>query len=162
MIFWPITKKSTFLHKHAKKQLFDGLLYFSGRCGSCWSFSATGALEGQHFQETGKLVSLSEQNLIDCSVPEGNHGCKGGLPQYAFEYVLDEGGIDTEKTYPYEGRDHQKCRYKAKNSGAHDAGYVEIESGNDEKLLMAVATVGPISVGIDASLATFMHYQHGG
>jgi len=130
------------------------------QCGSCWAFSATGSMEGAHFKKTGKLVSLSEQNLVDCSDAEGNMGCEGGLMDQAFNYTVLNKGIDTEASYPYKAID-QKCMFNASNIGATISSWTDIPSGSEPDLQKAIATVGPISVGIDASQFTFQLYKEG-
>ncbi|KAM6463649.1 cathepsin L2-like isoform 3-T4 [Liasis olivaceus] len=132
-----------------------------GECGSCWSFSATGALEAMHFKKTGKLVSLSEQNLIDCSKEQGSSGCQGGLMHQAFEYVKKQGGINSEKSYPYDGMDDYSCRYDPENSATRCSSMGVIMTGDEEGLQQAVAMVGPVSVGVDARSSEFHFYKSG-
>ncbi|XP_078526057.1 cathepsin K [Lissotriton helveticus] len=129
-----------------------------GQCGSCWAFSSVGALEGQLKRTTGKLVNLSPQNLVDC-VKE-NDGCGGGYMTNAFAYVRDNKGIDSEDAYPYIAQDEQ-CMYNPTGRAAKCRGFKEIPVGNEKVLKKAVARVGPVSVGIDASLSSFQFYSEG-
>ncbi|ALC40945.1 Cp1, partial [Drosophila busckii] len=131
-----------------------------GQCGSCWAFSANGALEGQWYLKTSRLISLSEQNLLDCSTEKyGNHGCNGGWPASALKYIIFNRGINADKTYPYEAK-QGKCRFNETAIAAtmNKIGYVA--SGDEDALKKAVATVGPISVAIMVT-GSFMNYKSG-
>jgi cathepsin L len=130
-----------------------------GQCGSCWSFSTTGSVEGIHAIKTGNLVSLSEQNLMDCSTSYGNQGCNGGLMDSAFRYIIANKGLDTEASYPYTGKNGQ-CHFSAANVGATIASYRDIASGNEAALQTAV-DAQPVSVAIDASHNSFQLYKSG-
>jgi cathepsin L len=131
-----------------------------GQCGSCWSFSTTGSVEGAHFLSTGKLVSLSEQNLVDCSTAEGNEGCNGGLMDDAFEYIIKNHGIDTEASYPYRATGPNKCEFKAADVGATISSYHDVQSGSESDLQSSVDKT-PVSVAIDASHDSFQMYSSG-
>jgi len=129
-----------------------------GQCGSCWAFSSTGALEGQHMREYGELIPLSEQNLVDCVT--FNAGCHGGWMDNSFIYVMRNGGLDTEQSYPYEAKDG-RCRYNVNTVGTKEYGLRDLPWGREDYLKQAVAYEGPISVGIDATHASFMSYKSG-
>jgi len=130
-----------------------------GQCGSCWAFSTTGSVEGAHFLAKGALVSLSEQNLVDCSDAEGNQGCNGGLMTQAMDYIIKNKGIDTESSYPYTAQDGN-CHYNAANSGSNLVSYTNVQSGSEADLVVKI-NAGPTSVAIDASHASFQLYHSG-
>jgi len=131
-----------------------------GQCGSCWSFSTTGSTEGARAIDTGNLISLSEQQLVDCSTSYGNEGCNGGLMDYAFQYIIANGGLDTEASYPYTAQDGS-CHWNPTNCATTVGSYNDVSSGDENALLNAVYTVGPVSVAIDASQSSFQFYSSG-
>ncbi|MBN3280404.1 CATS protein, partial [Polyodon spathula] len=131
-----------------------------GSCGSCWAFSSVGALEGQLKKTTGHLVSLSPQNLVDCSWRYGNHGCHGGLMSKAFLYIEGNKGIDSEAAYPYKHKEG-KCRYNVSGQAATCSGHQILPQGDETALQYTVASFGPVAVGIDATRFSFHHYRGG-
>ncbi|XP_071356509.1 cathepsin K-like isoform X1 [Trachinotus anak] len=143
-----------------RKNGLVGPVQNQGLCGSCWAFSSLGALEGQLKKRTGVLVPLSPQNLVDCSTSDGNHGCRGGYISKAFKYVIRNGGVDSEKFYPYE---HQngKCRYSVKGKAGYCSDLHILPSGDERALQAAVASVGPVAVAVNAMLPSFQHYRGG-
>ncbi|XP_074589832.1 cysteine protease XCP1-like [Curcuma longa] len=128
-----------------------------GDCGSCWAFSSTGAIEGINAIATGDLVSLSEQELIDCD--KTNEGCEGGYMDYAFEWVISNEGINTESNYPYTGQDGTCNTEKEKIKVVTIDEYKDVAE-NENALLCAVVQQ-PISVGIDGSSLDFQLYTGG-
>lgn len=130
-----------------------------GQCGSCWSFSATGAMEGAWAIATGDLVSLSEQQLVDCSATfeYGNHGCNGGLMDGAFNYAMAN-GMCTEADYQYEAENDQcdtSCTPVVEISGCRDV------PANNQKVLKEAVALGPVSIAIEADTRTFQLYTSG-
>ncbi|XP_060089131.1 procathepsin L-like [Heteronotia binoei] len=132
-----------------------------GNCGSCWAFSATGALEGLHFKTTKRLVSLSEQNLIDCSGKFHNCGCGGGNASRAFLYVQHNGGINSEKTYPYLSKNSSPCRYDPQKAEAKCTSFVAIPKGDERALERALFSAGPVSIAFDSRSREFQFYKSG-
>ncbi|KAL3202294.1 hypothetical protein MRX96_053426, partial [Rhipicephalus microplus] len=130
-----------------------------GRCGNCWAFSSTGSIEGHHYRETGKLISISEQNLFNCAPTKKELSCHiSSSPVTCFKYVMANDGIDTEESYPFE-RKRGECRFKKENVGATITGYVKLQNGNEERLERAVANIRLISVFINPSHRPFKFYK---
>nr|BAG74346.1 silicatein-G1 [Ephydatia fluviatilis] len=130
------------------------------RCGASYAFSTVGALEGMNALGKGSLVKLSEQNVVDCSGPYGNHGCTCGSVINTYLYIIDNGGIDTASSYPYKSKQYY-CKFSTSNVGAKATGFVLISSGSESDLMSAVATAGPVAVHVDANSYAFQFYSDG-
>jgi len=128
------------------------------RCGSCWSFSTTGSIEGVNAIVSGKLVSLSEQELVDCDT-KYDHGCNGGLMDYAFQFV-EEHGLDTERDYPYQGVQGTCDTARENRIVVTIDGFEDISAGNEQAMVEAVSSQ-PVSVAIQANQQAFQLYTGG-
>lgn len=132
-----------------------------GQCGSCWSFSASGAMEGAWAIKTTDIISISEQQLVDCSKKYGNLGCKGGFMDNAFQYAIDN-GMCSEESYPYTsgvtktGGSCVDCKPVVSIKGCSD-----VPPNNQVALKEAVALIGPISIALDAETKLFQSYKSG-
>ncbi|KAI4371984.1 hypothetical protein MLD38_010272 [Melastoma candidum] len=130
------------------------------QCGCCWAFSAVAAMEGITQLTIGKLISLSEQELVDCDVNGEDQGCEGGLMDDAFQFIINNRGLTTETNYPYEGVDGTCKRNKEASHAASIKGFEDVPT-NSEAALLKAAAHQPISVAIDASSSEFMSYTGG-
>jgi len=131
-----------------------------GPCESSWAFATAGAVEGCHEISGNGLLSLSAQNLMDCSWKDGNQGCNGGVVTQALDYIIGNAGIDSSASYPYRG-ENEACDFRRRFVGATITGYNSVSPSQDEAALQAAVYVGPTAVTIDANHASFRFYSGG-
>uniref|UniRef100_A0A1A9WN77 Peptidase C1A papain C-terminal domain-containing protein n=1 Tax=Glossina brevipalpis TaxID=37001 RepID=A0A1A9WN77_9MUSC len=133
---------------------------FQGKCGSCWAFAVTGALEGHMYRKSGKLNNLSEQNLVDCGEKEyGLDGCDGGYQEYGFEFISRQNGLAHGAKYPYVDKKNN-CAYRKAFKAAELRGFSVIPPNDEETMKKVVATLGPLACSVNG-LETLLLYKKG-
>ena len=130
-----------------------------GQCGSCWSFSSAGAMEGAYAVATGELIDISEQQLMDCSWKYGDFGCSGGLMDNAFEYAIDN-GMCLEEDVPYLGENHKCNEMPLCDAVAYFSSCFDV-TPNDQVHLKEAVSFQPVSVAIEADTRVFQFYSSG-
>ncbi|KAF1744179.1 hypothetical protein MXB_3035 [Myxobolus squamalis] len=128
-------------------------------CGSCYAFSAIGAIESQFAIQTGILPSLSKQEIIDCSKNYGNYACLGGYEESVYRYCMDH-GLSNSSDYPYYAAENQ-CSRENHNNSYKLQGYKGLTKGDEANLLRAIYYVGPISIAFDSGHDEFNFYTSG-
>lgn len=133
-----------------------------GHCGSCWTFSSTGAVEGAVAAHTGKLFSLSEQQLSDCAGSEGNKGCHGGSQPAAFTWIKKNGGITSEENYPYvaDSMEFTEPCKQGQPSVTTISDFGMLTQGDEHNLLVGIQT-SPIAIAVNADAPAFQFYSTG-
>ncbi|OHT05695.1 Cathepsin K [Tritrichomonas foetus] len=128
-------------------------------CGSCWAFAAICSCEGISALASGQLLKFSEQNLVDCIC----EGCGGGQRDVALDYVLDSqnGNFMLDDDYPYISKQNPSCMFDQSKAVGKINGYFKVDEGDEEGLLKAVGTYGPVSCGVNSFAGSFQHYSGG-
>lgn len=131
-----------------------------GQCGSCWALSAASCYESHYYiANNHKTQSVAPQQLIDCT-ERGTKGCRGGWMESAYQYMIENKGVNSEEIYPYKAEQGVNCLYDKNSSFGYPKKYVNVDN-NEDALMNALSKCGPISVAVDAAPKTFQNYGRG-
>lgn len=159
-----LTKKHLPKHVDWRGTGADATVKDQATCGSCWAFSAVGAMQGAWYLATGQVLSLSEQQLVDCSWDYGNNGCQGGEMEPAIQYIADHGGAAAEEDYQYRGQ-NMFCGSNATRKDfapvARFKGFAHVKKRDELSLMYALWKHGPVAISLDASQPSFKFYSEG-